>query len=380
MTLLKNDPGTAKGFEKAIREIREMLQRALMVELSTIPPYATACYSIQERGQYDRSDPELANAEPIEVIRQVMVEEMLHMVLVANVLNAVGGEPRVIDAARMLKYPRHLFGDSGPELRLRRFDPDQVKSFREVERAPPNLKRARAGKPITIGGFYALLKIRLKHACDTFGEAKVFGEGKDAAERRKRQIGEGDYYGAGGAVIEVHDRATAETAIDEIMEEGEGAHHGDTAGDNDPIPGPKGENREDIAHFFKFDEILHSRYYCPEDRRDEPPTGDDMIVDWSAVWPMKDDPKGGDYKHYPEIHALSERFNGIYSELLDGLDDAFNGKKERLAGLVPVMFRLKDAAQKLMRVPLPGSPNGETAGPTWEYRPRARVRGKPGKS
>ena len=56
------------------------LQTALELELATIPPYLVALLSIQLPG----------NRASAEIIRSVMMEEMLHLVLVANVLNAVG--------------------------------------------------------------------------------------------------------------------------------------------------------------------------------------------------------------------------------------------------------------------------------------------------
>src|SRR5258708_19761086 len=61
------------------------LQKALELELATIPPYLVALLSIKLP----------ANREAAELIRSVMVEEMLHLALVANVLNAVGGPPRL---------------------------------------------------------------------------------------------------------------------------------------------------------------------------------------------------------------------------------------------------------------------------------------------
>jgi len=345
-------------------ELCDLLQQALMLELSTIPPYATACYSILEQGQYDRSEPVIVNAEPIEVIRQVMVEEMLHMVLVANVLNAIGGAPKVNDASQLPTYPCALLGGKGPTVRLRRFSPEQVKSFREVERAPDCPVCAEHGDYHTIGGFYLYIRKRLEEACAEHGAEAIFiGE-------KVLQISNDDYYGAGGHVIEVKGspekrHARALKAIREIMEEGEGAALGGRAGDHDPIPGP--EHREDIAHYFKFNEILHSRYYQPDDRIGEPPSGGDLIVDWSAVSPMRDDPKAGDYADMPEIRALSEQFDAAWSDLLDELNAAFNGEKHRLRAAIPLMYRIKDQAQRLMRVPLPGG-SGETAGPTWTYR------------
>lgn len=348
-----------RTLEQDRSELQDLLQQALMLELSTIPPYATACYSIREQGQYDRSDPEIVNAEPIEVIRQVMVEEMLHMVLVANVLNAIHCAPVMNDPEQLPRYPCKLLDGKGPTLRLRRFIPDQVKAFREVERAPATLTKALSGDYHTIGGFYAFIRKKLEEACKRHGAKNIF------TGDPTRQIGKGDYYGAGGEVIVVDNLISAIHALVEIMEEGEGADLGGTANDHDRIPGP--EERWDVAHFFKFDEILHSRYYQADDRVDAPPSGGDMIVDWSAVWPMQDDPKGANYRSAPEIKALSDRFNACYSELLDGLNAAFNGEKARLVELVPVMYRLKESAQRLMRVPLPGCESSETAGPTWEY-------------
>jgi hypothetical protein len=356
-----------ESLEKDRKELHRLLQLALMVELSTIPPYATACYSIKEQGQYDRSSPEIVNAEPIEVIRQVMVEEMLHIVLVANVMNAIGFTPVMNDPKQLPRYPRKLLGDRGPEIRLRRFDREQVKAFREVERGVEDARKARKCEYTTIGGMYLCIQQRLRDACDKHGEGTIF------TGKIERQISAGDYYGAGGEVMTVRCLNSAIHAITEIMEEGEGADLGNRAGDGDRIPGPPGEDRMDVAHFFKFNEMLHSRYYRPDDHVDAPPSGDDMVVDWNAVWPMRDDPKSEDYAGLPDIQALSDSFNEAYSALLDGLQAAFSGNKDHLRGLVPVMYQLRDRAQKLMRVPLPGMVPMQTAGPTWDYVTARRV-------
>ncbi len=352
-----------KKLDAARKNLCKHLQDALMLELSTIPPYATACYSILEQGQYDRSEPTIVNAEPIEVIRQVMVEEMLHMVLAANVMNAIGGMPQLNNPNLLPKYPTELLNGAGPEVRLRKFSPKQVKSFRKIETAPKNLRGALRGEYSTIGGFYAYVRQLLEDACKEFGDKEIF-IGDPA-----RQISNDDYFGAGGEVVEItgtpaQRRKAAFEAIQKIMEEGEGADLGGKAGDGDTIPGPAGH--EDIAHYFKFNEILHSRYYRPDDLVTDPPTGGDLIVDWSAVSPMKDDPSEENYKSAPEIAAISAEFNAVWSGLLDGLHIAFNEDKSALRDLVPSMYSIKSLAQKLMRIPLPDG-SGETAGPTWTY-------------
>src|SRR5438445_6847693 len=65
--------------------LQEHLQWAIELEHSTIPPYLCALYSI-EAGH---------NAEAAEVLSSVMVEEMLHLTLADNLVNAVGGRPRL---------------------------------------------------------------------------------------------------------------------------------------------------------------------------------------------------------------------------------------------------------------------------------------------
>lgn len=83
------------GTIKSLESLREHLQWAIQLEHSTIPPYLCALYSI-EAGH---------NTEATEVLNSVLVEEMLHLTLAANLLNAVGGRPR-LDIPEMLPdYP-----------------------------------------------------------------------------------------------------------------------------------------------------------------------------------------------------------------------------------------------------------------------------------
>ena len=58
-----------------VEDLRDHLQLAIKVELTTIPPYLYALYSID--------DPATTSAK---YIRSVVTEEMLHAVLMANIL------------------------------------------------------------------------------------------------------------------------------------------------------------------------------------------------------------------------------------------------------------------------------------------------------
>ena len=58
--------------------------------------------------------------------------------------------------------------------------------------------------------------------------------------------------------------------------------------------------------------------------------------------------------------------NGIYVRLLHEIQIAFDGRPDELMRAVGTMFELKDAAVRLLRVPLADG-SGLHAGPTFEY-------------
>jgi hypothetical protein len=100
------------GTITSLESLREHLQWAIELEHSTIPPYLCALYSI-EPGR---------NLEAIQVISSVVVEEMLHLTLAANLLNAVGGRPQLAIPKMLPGYPRPLpHSDRSFEISLFRF-------------------------------------------------------------------------------------------------------------------------------------------------------------------------------------------------------------------------------------------------------------------
>ena len=70
---------------RRVEDLQQHLQWAIELEHSTLPPYLSALYSIKDG----------ANQEAVEVIHSVFIEEMLHLTLAANILNAVGGSPQL---------------------------------------------------------------------------------------------------------------------------------------------------------------------------------------------------------------------------------------------------------------------------------------------
>src|SRR5262245_26278815 len=103
-----------------LESLREHLQWAIELAQCTVPPYLCALYSLDAA----------RNPEASEVVASVVVEEMLHMTLAANLLNAVGGRPR-FDAPHMLPgYPRSLpHGDRSFEIPLLAFGLEALDVF-----------------------------------------------------------------------------------------------------------------------------------------------------------------------------------------------------------------------------------------------------------
>jgi hypothetical protein len=336
--------------------LKDLLQAAVELELSTIPPYLCALYSLRAG----------ANDEARLVIRSVVVEEMLHMVLAANVLNAIGGQPRVT-GEHVPRYPHEL--PDGVVLDLLPFCPEAVEAFLKVENPQhdhqatdpshpllagrrPQRHPARAAavlaRPATIGAFYTEIIDGLEQAAKEIGEQALFCG--DPA----RQITHEYYYAGGGTPITVTDLASAQAALDEIVDQGEGD------------PGSMYDADGDLGHYFRFQQLKEDRAYLPTDEAGSP-SGPSLGVDHSAVYPMIANPRGADYTD-PELRAASDTANRTWSLLLHQLEESFNGSPEALLPAVHTMFRLRDQSLVLLAQPLPAH-GGRHAGPTFEWDP-----------
>jgi Ferritin-like len=327
-----------------VKRLRDALQHALMLEHATIPAYLCALYSIEDG----------TNVEAAEIIRSVVMEEMLHMVLVANVLNAVGGEPSVDHAGFVPRYPTQLpYSDGRLVVGLRRFSPEAIQTFLAIERPEPADARPLVEGYDTIGQLYAGIELELRD----LGEAVFTG-------KSERQIGPGRfYYGGDGDPVVVRDLNSALAALEIIVEQGEGLDH-TIHETSHPIGG-----RDELAHYFRFRQIALGYHYRESDVANAPPTGSRLAVDWDAVLPMRDNPTVDELAPGSEVRRISETFNRTYGALLRCLHRAFNGQSDELLAAVPLMYQLRYQAVALMRIPC--GQDGRTAGPSFEWSPPA---------
>jgi CDGSH-type Zn-finger protein len=331
-------------------DLREHLQWAIQLEHSTLPPYLCALYSIKPG----------TNAAAVDVMTSVFIEEMLHMTLAANLLNAVGGAP-VLDRPDFIpRYPAYLpHSNEAFLVSLAPFSPEAIETFMKIERPEDADAAPEADRYETIGQFYQAIEAGFKSLCETLGEAAVF------CGDRSRQVTPDTFeYRGSGRIIPVYDLASALAAIDEIEEQGEGLKHAEVwDGDRDMFH----PEREEVAHYFRFAEIRQGRSFRRGDTPASGPSGDPLAVDWTAVYPMRPNPRSQDFHGGTPVVAKMAEFNQLYSDLLRDLHRAFNGEAGRLFRTIPAMLQLKTVAQQLMQ--MPSGDHQTTAGPSFEYMP-----------
>lgn len=326
--------------------LREHLQWAIELEHSTLPPYLCALYSL---------DPAL-NPDAVEVVSSVFVEEMIHLALAANLLNAVGGQPSVDTPHMLPRHPRTLpHGDRSLELSLLPFGPEALETFLRLEQPAPPGALPEQDSYETIGQFYDAIDHGLRHLCTELGEEAVFSG--DPA----RQVTAAHFMHSGGRLIAVTDLASALAAMEEIVEQGEGTARGEVWDGDQDVFHP---DRDEVAHYYRFQELKLGRRYQRGDTPQSGPTGESVKLDLAGVYPMRPNPRLADHPLGSPIRVAQEEFNRTYSGLLHLLDQAFNGSPKTLGVATGTMYALKSQAVALMQLP---DGEGHTAGPTFEY-------------
>jgi hypothetical protein len=319
-----------------------MLQTAIGVEFGTLPPYLYAMFSI----------PEGKNAEAASRIRSVAMQEMVHMCLVCNILNALGGDPLLSPPV----YPGPLPGDVGPPggnpltIHLLPFSEDAMAQGLAIEHPedPPDvpvqpMRDAAPPTTVTIGQFYAALDQSLSTL-----PSKAWIPGRN-------QIDDSQCFA--GQLYAINGYADASKAINDIVSEDEGTPHS-------PL-----DFRNEIAHYYRFGECYRDLVLTKADNVMGYAWGPGTLgIDWSAVYPAIPDPGRHDFsKDPPAARAAQAACNQAYSQMVDALQRAVTGDAGQLGVVVQAMFDLQVAARAALVTPL-ADPN-LVAGPSFLYTP-----------
>jgi hypothetical protein len=321
------------------------LQQAIELEHATIPPYLYALYSL------DASK----NQEIAAILQSVVVEEMLHMTLASNVLNALGGTPAIGQPGFVPTYPGPLPGgvQNSLTVNLAAFSMTQLDTFLEIEEPedPINFKAslmAMAAAPsITIGQFYTAIS----NAIGLLGESAF-------VDPPRNQVGP-DLMPESVVVTDV---ATAQQAIAIIIEQGEG-----TSTSPEEVVG------SGYAHYYRYMQIKkgHLLVKVPDAK---PPalgyayTGAPVPFDASGVYAVPENPTSAGYPAGSAQAFANDNFNYTYTTLLLTLNALFNGDttQQRFNDAIGLMMSLKGQAKGMMS----GVPNPALfIGPSFEFQP-----------
>lgn len=353
--------------------LRTALQAAIQLEFATIPPYLYALYSLKPD----------TNQEIQELIISVATEEMLHMALACNLLNAVGGNPIIYNSAVVPSYPGHLPGsvESSLVIPLKRFSSDLVATVFMVIEVPekpihfqgecplPSVLTQQQGtdQQKTIGDFYASIKENMQqlvqHGFKIFtGDPARQVARKTIEKDRPLILKRATHHKIIDVLFEVKDLASATKAIDTIIEQGEGSPTS--------VRVPDGLENGELPHYYRFAEI-----YCEKELLRVKKTGpiDQQYVfskdhpvtfDPKGVWPLRENPKAHDYQSGSPARQCCDAFNSVFTTILSTLQETFNGNPPGFIDAVDEMQNLEKKAADLVKIDLG---DGTHAGPSFEY-------------
>ena len=341
-----------------------MLCEAAELEHGIMCQYLYAAFSLKQSEAEDLS-PEEAKAVQRwrKRISHVATQEMLHLSLVQNLLAAIGGAPHLSRPNfphPASHYPAgvHLallpFGE--PSLQHFMFlerpegmDIDDAEGMAAFGRATPAMQPGeivpRSQDFKTVGHLYRSIEAGFAHLADKFGERRLF-VGPPRAQATQQYFGWPE-------LVAVTDTASAQKAIDEILEQGEG---------------PRGDWKN--AHFGQFVEILDEYLQL----REANPAFDPVrpVVTVNVRTSERD--TGVPLVTDPLTRQVMDLFNVSYEALLLMLQRFFAHTEETDAQLkaladatVNLMFQAIKPLGDLVTT-LPAGPDypARTAGPSFE--------------
>lgn len=338
--MIKLRPEIITGIRAAStpEELGFYLQNAIELEHSTIPPYLTAMLSLRTG----------TNVDIARQIREIVIEEMLHMTIAANILIAIGGSPAINKTDFIPKYPGPLPMNIGDlQVGIEAFSIELVKNtfmaIEEPENPIPIKTPALAAAPeyATIGQFYDAIKEQIK----------ALGPSIFVKPYAPPQVVDSTWFGDRLFVITNPD--TACRAIDLIKIEGEGTSESPFQSPGDP------------AHYYRFGEIAAGRRII-KTRDGFAFGGAPILFDPSGVWPLRPNCKIADFGPDTQARTRIEAFAYNYSSLLNSLHNTFNGAPEQLDTAIGIMYDLRVCAVALMETDT-GDSSGQTVGPSFEY-------------
>lgn len=334
-------------------DLYESLQNAIELEHATIPTYLTGLYSL-EPGE---------NEAVREILKSIVIEEMLHMTIAANTLIAIGGSPEIDKPGFIPQFPGPLpMGIGDLTVSLAPFSLEQLKQYMKIELPEhpidvPTVEAVAAGAEeyATIGEFYDAVIAKIEE----LGDGIFTGD-------PARQMVDNTWFPP-DRLFAVTSVDTARRALTIIIREGEGTSTNPFDGEGEP------------AHYYRFEQIeaggalVHRPGATPPyafDKKNKP-----VVFDPAKVFPMETLAEGESYPEGSRSRIVTDLFDSAYTQLLRNLHDAFNGDPDHFGRAIGLMYQLRLLALDVVRTPNPSGSG--TTGMTFRYQPLEPPLGAP---
>lgn len=345
-------------------QLFHLIAEAAEIEHTLMCTYLYAAFSLKQTTQ-DGLRPHEAHAinEWRKSILAVATDEMVHLLLVANLSIAIGGRPH-FGRPNFPVAPGYF--PSGVVAKLAPFSLDTLDHFIFLERPrghsiedgagfepEADYRREEAYHGLmpsvqdysTVGHLYDAIRLNLEQCAAELGESALFIGPVTA------QVGH-DIVALDG-VAHIHDLRSALAAVDVIVEQGEGA------------PG----DRED-SHFTKFTAIRKEFLALGADNPDFAPA---WPAAESPVMRRPPEPEGKIFVDHPDAARLLDFANALYGQLLRFLVQSFGRQGAQAArlqeayisGAIELMHLVAQTGATLTTLPASSSNPGVNAGMTF---------------
>lgn len=351
--MLKIHPQHVEAVQSAqtLQDLFPLVQNAIELEHATIPPYLTAMFSIKPGKARDIWN----------IIHSIVIEEMLHMTISSNIMNAIGGSPAIDNPKFVPEYPGGLpmgIGD-GLIVNLEKLTKDVVKNtFMAIEEPEDPIPipveetveslTAKAETPEfhTIGEFYAFLDKKIQE----LAPEKLPGD-------PSKQVTSSFF--SSDVLFPILKKEDVSKAINIIVEQGEGTS-------TTPI-----DLEGEIAHYYRFEEIYVGKSLVvktnPDGTQSYSYSGAPITFTEDDVFPILKNTKASMLAAGSQERRRLDEFNQTYGSLLTGLHRTFNGDPSHLGQTIGLMFDIKLLAEKLCATSFPGK-TGYNIGPSFEFK------------
>jgi Ferritin-like len=361
-----------------VAELHKYLQSAIELEHATIPVYQAALYSIKPG----------TNRESAAIIASVAREEMLHLNIAANVLNALGGAPVIDKPGFIPVFPGPLpMGIGDLRVSLQKLTRGHVyDTFMAIEQPETALnlpvQEPRLGPLAALGTRPPVVPVVLAASASAATETATvptaepeyatIGDFYEAIIGKLKELGEPAFtrpshpqvvdntWFPASQLFPIEGVESAIAALTVIIDQGEGTKLS-------PLESPHGGP---VAHYYRFAEIVYARRLVRDEAHPNQfsYSGAPVPLDPAGVWNLLADAKSVDYAEGTQARRISDRFNYSYTSLLKALHETFNGRPDNLSNAFALMYELKLLGGDLAATRIDGT--DYQAAPTFEYATR----------